>query len=43
VLVIIARQNGKTHVLVVRSLYWLFVGMVTLAPCTSTNVDYVCE
>jgi len=43
VLVIVARQNGKTHVLVVLSLYWLFVARVRLVLGTSTNLDYAKE
>ncbi|WP_435582909.1 terminase [Amycolatopsis thermoflava] len=43
VLVIVARQNGKTHVLVVLSLYWLFVTQVALVLGTSTNLDYARE
>ncbi|WP_228004704.1 terminase [Amycolatopsis sp. YIM 10] len=43
VLVIVARQNGKTHVLVVLSLYWLFVLQVGLVLGTSTNLDYARE
>ena len=43
VLVIVARQNGKTHVLVVLSLYWLFVTQVALVLGTSTNLDYAKE
>ncbi|WP_228714359.1 terminase [Prauserella endophytica] len=43
VLVIVARQNGKTHVLVVLSLYWLFVEQRKLILGTSTNLDYARE
>ena len=43
VLVIVARQNGKTHVLVVLSLYWLFVERHKLILGTSTNLDYAQE
>lgn len=42
-LIIVARQNGKTHLLVVLSLYWLFVEMVSLVLGTSTNLDYAKE
>lgn len=42
-LVLVARQNGKTHVLVVLSLYWMFVEMVSLVLGTSTNLDYARE
>lgn len=43
VLVIVARQNGKTHVLVVLSLYWMFVERQKLILGTSTNLDYAQE
>ncbi|WP_435070444.1 terminase [Amycolatopsis thermoflava] len=43
VLVIVARQNGKTHVLVVLSLFWLFVEAVPLVLGTSTNLGYAKE
>lgn len=43
VLTIVARQNGKTHVLVVLSLYWLFVELVPLVLGTSTNLGYAKE
>lgn len=43
VLVIVARQNGKTHLLVVLSLYWMFVDKVGLVLGTSTNLDYAKE
>lgn len=43
VLVIVARQNGKTHVLVVLSLFWMFVTQVGLVLGTSTNLDYAKE
>lgn len=39
VLVEIARQNGKTEILVVLSLYWLFVEQQKLVLGTSTNLD----
>jgi hypothetical protein len=42
-LVIVARQNGKTHVLKVMALYWLFVVRVALVLGTSTNLDYARE
>lgn len=42
-LVIVARQNGKTHVLVVLSLYWLYVEMVGMVLGTSTNLVYAKE
>jgi hypothetical protein len=43
VLVMVARQNGKTFLLVVLSLYWLFVERVRLVLGTSTNLDYAKE
>lgn len=43
VLVVVARQNGKTHLLVVLSLYWLFVEAVPLVLGTSTNLGYAKE
>ncbi|HEV2784688.1 MAG TPA: terminase [Actinophytocola sp.] len=43
VLVLVARQNGKTEVLVVLSLYWLFVEFRKLILGTSTNLDYAKE
>lgn len=43
VLVVVARQNGKTHVLVVLSLYWLFAEFRRLILGTSTNLDYARE
>lgn len=43
VLVLVARQNGKTECLVVLSLYWLFVESRRLVLGTSTNLDYARE
>lgn len=43
VLVLVARQNGKTELCVVLVLYWLFVEMVALVLGTSTNLDYARE
>ncbi len=43
VLVLVSRQNGKTHVLVVLSLFWLYVDLVRLDLGTSTNLDYARE
>ncbi|MEV6879556.1 terminase [Amycolatopsis sp. NPDC051128] len=43
VLVLVARQNGKTHLLVVLSLFWLFIEQVRLVLGTSTNLDYAKE
>lgn len=42
-LVIVARQNGKTYVLVVLALFWLFVEQVRLILGTSTNLGYAKE
>jgi hypothetical protein len=39
VLALVARQNGKTELLVVLSLYWLWVERVELVLGTSTNLD----
>lgn len=43
VLIVVARQNGKTEVLVVLSLFWLFVERVALILGTSTKLDYAKE
>jgi len=43
VLVLVARQNGKTHLLMVLALYWLYVDRVRLVLGTSTNLDYARE
>lgn len=43
VLVEVARQNGKTEVAVVLSLYWQFVEGVPLILGTSTKLDYAKE
>jgi hypothetical protein len=43
VLVLVARQNGKTELLVILSLYWQFVERVRLILGTSTNLDYARE
>jgi hypothetical protein len=42
-LVIVARQNGKTHLLVVLSLFWLYVQAHPLILGTSTKLDYAKE
>jgi hypothetical protein len=42
-LVLVARQNGKTELLVVLSLFWLFVERVGLILGTSTKLDYAAE
>jgi hypothetical protein len=43
VIVIVARQNGKTHVPVVLTLYWQFIERVPLILGTSTKLDYARE
>lgn len=43
VLVLVARQNGKTHVLKVLALYWLYVERQPLVFGTSSNRDYAKE
>jgi len=43
VLVMVARQNGKTWLLTVLCLYWLFVERVWLIVSMSTNLDYAVE
>lgn len=43
VLVLVARQNGKTELLVVLSLFWLAVQQVPLVLGTSTKLDYAAE
>lgn len=43
VLVLVARQNGKTHVLKVLALFWLFVERWPLVLGMSTNVAYAQE
>lgn len=43
VLVLVSRQNGKTELLVVLSLYWQFVEAVPLILGTSTKIDYAKE
>ncbi|PRX46748.1 phage terminase large subunit-like protein [Prauserella shujinwangii] len=43
VLIIVARQNGKTHLCVVLSLYWLFVERQKMILGTSTNLMYAKE
>jgi len=41
--VLVARQNGKTFLLVVLALFWLFVQQRKLVLGTSTNLDYAQE
>lgn len=43
VIVLVSRQNGKTHVPVVLSIYWLFVQKWPLVLGTSTKLDYAQE
>jgi hypothetical protein len=42
-LVLVARQNGKTHLLVVLTLYWMFVERVPLTFGTSTSLEQAAE
>lgn len=43
VLILVARQAGKTHLLKALSLYWLFVEQWPLVVGMSTNLDYARE
>lgn len=43
VLLIVARQNGKTHLAKVLSLFWLFIEQWPLILSTSTNLSYAIE
>src|SRR5690606_26270390 len=43
VLVLVARQNGKTELLVIVSLFWMFVQRVALVLGMSTKVEYAAE
>ncbi len=43
VLIKVARQNGKTHLLVVLTLFWLFVETLPIILGTSTKLDYAKE
>jgi len=43
VLVLVARQNGKTHLLAVLAAYWLFIECVGLVLGTSTKLPYARE
>ncbi|MGA6164298.1 terminase [Amycolatopsis magusensis] len=43
VLVLVSRQNGKTELLVVLTLFWLFVERVSMVLGTSTKLDYAAE
>ena len=42
-LILVARQNGKTELLVVLALFWLFVTRVAVVLGTSTKLDYAAE
>lgn len=42
-LILVSRQNGKTELLVVLALYWMFVERVPLILGTSTKLDYAAE
>lgn len=43
ILVLVARQNGKTQLLVILSLYWLFIQQVSLVLGISSKVEYAKE
>jgi len=43
VLILVSRQNGKTELLVVLTLYWIFVDRVRMVLGTSTKLDYAAE
>lgn len=43
VLVLVARQNGKTQLLVIISLYWMFVQQVAMILGISSKVEYAKE
>ncbi|MEV4384385.1 terminase [Micromonospora sp. NPDC049580] len=43
VLILVARQNGKTELLVVLALFWLYVARIALVLGTSTKLDYAKE
>jgi hypothetical protein len=42
-LILVARQNGKTLLLVVLSLWWMFVECVAMVLGTSTKLEYAAE
>jgi hypothetical protein len=42
-LILVARQNGKTHLLVVLTLFWLFRSKLPMVLGTSTKLDYAKE
>lgn len=43
VLILVARQNGKTYLLIILALFWLFVELHELILGTSTNLEYARE
>lgn len=43
VLLLVPRQNGKTHLCAVLALYWMFVERIRLTLGTSTKLDYAAE
>ena len=43
VLILVARQNGKTDLLVVLTLYWLWIERVGMVLGTSTKLEYAAE
>jgi hypothetical protein len=43
VLILVSRQNGKTELLVVLTLYWLYVERLAMVLGTSTKLDYAKE
>jgi hypothetical protein len=43
VLVMVARQNGKTELLVILTLFWLFIDQIGLVLGMSTKLDYARE
>lgn len=43
VLVLVARQNGKTELCVVLALYWMYVDRVATVLGTSTKLDYAAD
>jgi hypothetical protein len=43
ILILVSRQNGKTELLVVLTLFWLYVERVAMVLGTSTKLDYAKE
>lgn len=43
ILILVSRQNGKTELLVVLTLYWLYVERLAMVLGTSTKLDYAKE